>query len=104
MIFKKKCGKCEFEYDYEGFANLITFCPKCNSYDFLECEYGYGPVVPCRIYHGNEVIGMVTYSEDAEKRYRVDSDKFNVHKLLERSYLEALDEAVDIFSELVKNG
>ena len=103
MVFKKKCGKCEIEYEYEGFANLIAFCPNCNSYDFLECEYGYGPVVPCRIYYGNEVIGMVNYSEDSEKRYRVDSDKFNVHQLLDSSYLEALHEAREIFDELINS-
>lgn len=102
MVFKKKCGKCTFEYEYEGFANLITFCPNCNNYDFLECEYGYGPVVPCRIYHGSKVVGMVTYNEDAEKRYRIDSDKFNLHKVLEHSYLEALYEARDMFAELIK--
>lgn len=28
MIFKKRCGKCTFEY--EGFANLIAFCPCWN--------------------------------------------------------------------------
>lgn len=102
MVFKKQCGKCTFEYEYEGFANLITFCPNCNNYDFLECEYGYGPVVPCRIYHGNKVVGMVTYNEDSEKRYRIDSDIFNLHKVLEHSYLEALYETRDIFSKLIK--
>ena len=101
MVFKKKCGRCEFEYEYEGFVNLITICPNCNSYDFMECEFGYGPVVPCRIYHGNEVIGMVNYSEGSEKRYRVDSDKYNIHKLLDCSYLEALFEAKDILLELI---
>ncbi|MBQ4536898.1 MAG: hypothetical protein II994_04700 [Lachnospiraceae bacterium] len=103
MSFKKKCGKCTFEYEYEGFANLMTFCPKCNNYDFLECEYGYGPVVPCRICHGSKVIGMVTYSGDSERRYRIDSDIFNLHKVLEHSYLEALYEARDVFSELIKD-
>lgn len=102
MVLKKKCAKCSFEYDYESFANLILFCPNCGNYDFLECEYGYGPVVPCRIYYGNKVVGMVTASEGFERRYRVDSDVFDVHRLLQSSYLDALYEAKDIISELIK--
>ena len=101
MIFNKQCGKCGYKYEYEGCANLIAFCPECNKYDFLECEFGYGPVVPCRIYHGSKVVGMVTYNEGHEKRYRIDSDIYNLHKVLENSYLEALHEAKDIFSEII---
>ena len=70
-------------------------------YDFLECEFGYGPVVPCRIYHGSKVVGMVTYNEGHEKRYRIDSDIYILHKVLENSYLEALYEAKDIFFEII---
>lgn len=103
MIFKRRCCKCSFEYEYEGFANLISFCPNCNSYDFMECEYGYGPVVPCRIYHGSKVVGMVTYNEDSENRYRIDSDILGIHKPLCSSYLNALYEAKEIFSKLINN-
>ena len=70
-------------------------------YDFLECEFGYGPVVPCRICHGSKVVGMVTYNEGHEKRNRIDSDIYNLHKVLENSYLEALYEAKDIFFEII---
>lgn len=102
VVFKRKCRSCGCEYEYEGDANLITFCPGCGSYDHLECEYGYAAVVPCRVYHGSRIIGTVTYSDDPEKRYRVDSDVYGVHKLLEKEYLEALYEARDMFDELIK--
>ncbi|MBR5799121.1 MAG: hypothetical protein IKY23_03575 [Lachnospiraceae bacterium] len=98
---KKKCEKCGFEYEYEAFGNLIAFCPNCNEYDYLSCEYGFGPVVPCRIYHGSNVVGMVTYNDDSERSYRLDSDVFDLHKVLEKRYLEALYEAKDIIYELI---
>ena len=44
---------------------------------------------------------MVTYNEGHEKRYRIDSDIYNLHKVLENSYLEALYEAKDIFFEII---
>ena len=101
MMYKKQCEKCGFEYEYEAFANLIVFCPNCNEYDYLSCEYGFGPVVPCRIYHRNKVVGVVTYNDDSERVYRIDSDVFSIHKVLEKRYLEALYEAKDIIYELI---
>ena len=102
MMLKKQCEKCGFEYEYEGFANLMVFCPCCNEFDYLSCEYGFGPVVPCRIYHGKNVVGMVSYNDACERVYRIDSETYNIHEVLQRKYLEALYEAKDIISELVK--
>lgn len=101
-MFKRRCKKCSFEYEYEGFANLIVFCPNCNTYDYLECEYGYGPVVPCRIYHGNKEVGMITYDRGSKNKYRIDSDVFTLHKMLENTYLDALYEAKDMVSDLLQ--
>lgn len=101
MIVKRCCVKCGFEYEYESFANSIVFCPHCNNYTHLECEYGYGTVVPCKIYYGSREIGMVSYNENPKQRYRIDSDVFNLHKALEHSYLEALYEARDLIFELI---
>lgn len=98
---KRCCKKCGIEYEYELFANLILYCPNCDSYDHLECEYGYGPVVPCKIYHGGKEIAMITYDANGRNKYRVDSDKYNVHKVLEHTYLEALYEARDIITHLL---
>ena len=101
-MFKRQCNKCSFEYKHEGFANLIVFCPKCNTYDYLECEYGYGPVVHCRICHGNKEVAMITYDKENRNKYRIDSDVFNLHKVLENTYLDALYEAKDIISDLLQ--
>lgn len=101
MIYTKECGHCGAEYTYEGFANLISFCPICKKYDFLECEYGYGPVVPCIVYLGREVIGMITYDYTNELRYRYDSDYFSIHKVLDKKYLEALEEVRDLTQYLL---
>ena len=95
MVVRRKCNHCGMDYEYEQFVNLITFCPYCHQYDYLECEYGYGPVVPCRFYHGNEVIGMVTYYEEDSSIYQLTSQKYNLNEFLGYSYLEALYEARD---------
>jgi len=100
---KKQCKKCNFEYEYEGFANLMVFCPCCDEFDYLSCEYGFGPVVPCRIYHGSKEVGMVSYKDSSQRGYRLESDVFDLHKELERSYLEALYEAKDMIAELIND-
>ena len=98
-LLKRQCKRCVFEYEFEPFANLITFCPSCNKYDYLSCEYGFGPVVPCRIYHGSKVIGLVSYNDVSERVYRLDSDELNIHKVLNNTYLQALEEAIDIVAD-----
>lgn len=96
MNITRKCRHCGTEYQYESFANVITFCPNCHKRDQLQCEYGYGPVVPCRIYLGEKIIGTVTYDDRAHTRYRFDAPKYNIHRVLEHTYMEALEEACDI--------
>lgn len=102
-MMKIHCKNCATEYEVELCANFMTFCPKCNSYSFMECEYGYGPVVPCRIYHGNNVIGMVNYDMGDRMKYRIDLDGFDVHKILNKRYLEALQEARDTVADLLSS-
>ena len=60
------------------------------------CEYGYGPVAPCRIYLGKELIGLVTYDDKDHTRYRFDSMKYNIHRVLENTYMDALEEPAGI--------
>lgn len=101
MVLYKKCSSCAGAYEYEGFANLIAFCPHCHSCDLFLCDYGFGPVVPCRIYLGNEVIATVSYYGKNERRYQYDSDKYDIHKILEHTYLEALVEAQNLTAKLL---
>ena len=101
LISKKQCENCGFEYEFEEFANLIAFCPCCNAYDHLSCDYGFGPIVPCRIYHGSNVVGEVSYNGNSQHRYRIDSDVFNLHTVLKHSYLEALYEAKDMIFKFI---
>lgn len=92
----EKCKQCNHEFEYEISSNLIVFCPYCKKYAFLLCEYGFGPVVPCKILLGQEEIATVTYHDRNNSIYRYDSDKFHIHKVLAKTYLEALLEAEDI--------
>lgn len=92
----EKCKQCNHDIEYEISGNFIVFCPDCRKYAFLLCEYGFGPVVPCKILLGQEEIAMVTYHDRNNSIYRYDSDKFHIHKVLAKTYLEALLEAKDI--------
>ena len=96
---QRQCRHCSEKYEYEGFVNLIIFCPHCHEYDYLECEYGYGPVVPCRICLGNDKMGMGTYYESDNRLYQLTSEKFNLDEILGNTYLKALYEARDIISK-----
>lgn len=102
MSLQRKCKKCNREYNYEVSANFIVFCPHCHELEQVECEYGFGPVVPCKILLGDEVIAIVTYCSSNSRKYKYDSDKFNVHKVLKNTYIDALYEAKDITTELLK--
>ena len=59
----------------------------------LECEYGFGPVTPCRIYLGEQLIGVVDcvnnhyYLREHTKLLR-----------LNKSYLDAIVEALNILN------
>ncbi len=98
MNITRKCRHCGAEYQYANYANVITFCPECRRQDQLICEYGYGPVAPCRIYLGSEIIGLVTYDNREQTRYRLDSMKYGLHTVLEHTYMEALKEAEGIIA------
>ena len=86
------CRECRQAIQYTPCANFIVFCPHCLQYTFLECEYGYGSVVPCYIYMGEKEIGIITQKEDY--RYYLQTLYFDEIIKLEQSYLEALKEAI----------
>lgn len=48
------------------------------------------------------MVGMVSYNDESERLYRLDSETYNIHEVLKHSYLEALYEAKDIVSEFVR--
>lgn len=100
-MYFKRCQHCNTEFEYEISGNFIVFCPHCRKCVLVECEYGYGPVVPCNIFLGKEEIATVTNHTKNVSVYRYDSDKFNIHKILSKKYLEALEEARDITAVLL---
>ncbi|MDD4849910.1 MAG: hypothetical protein PHO10_04330 [Gemmiger sp.] len=100
MLKSKTCKHCKKEYEYQGGVNLIVFCPHCKTFDYLECEFGYGPVVPCTVSVGSKEIGVITCQNSAQpggqNEYRYDCDTYHFHGVLKHQYLEALHEARDI--------
>lgn len=101
MNITRKCRRCGAEYQYTNFANIITFCPECRKMDMLQCEYGYGPVVPCRICLGDKTIGVITYHDRRNSVFRIDADQYDIHRILSGKDMEALEEGCDIIAGLV---
>ncbi len=102
MTQKCVCQKCNTDLEYELSANFIVFCPHCCSYVYLECEYGYGPVVPCNILLGTEIIAEVKYDTYNQNQYILQSEHFDIDIILQHKYLEALVEAKDIVAKSLK--
>lgn len=91
------CRKCNRNYNISQSANFIVICSKCFETVHSECEYGFGPVVPCQIYVGNEKIAEI------DANYQLNSDVLNIHMKLQKGYknLEVYEEAVDfVFANL----
>lgn len=96
-----ECQYCGQRYEVEEFANMIKYCPECLKRNELSCEYGYGTVTPCYIYCGGEFIGRVTISGYSD--YYLHSEKFMLNLKLKERYLNALNEADEIISHMLKN-
>ena len=94
-----RCKECSCEINFAPCANFVVLCPGCLKYSYIECEYGYGPVVPCSIFLGEKEIGTVTqrgYKYILQTQY---SDEITV---LENQYLEALEEAAEIVKSKIE--
>lgn len=91
MIKDLECIYCDTKFSVEIFDNYDVICPCCKRSIFSECEYGYGPVTPCRIYLGPEIVGMVE-SEGANYYLNMNSEKIP----LNNTYMKAIPEAVGI--------
>ncbi|MBO4998582.1 MAG: hypothetical protein J6D02_11335 [Lachnospira sp.] len=97
------CRFCGEQFEHQRAANFIVFCPNCKKRTYLECEYGFGPIVPCSIFVGVMKVGEITYA-DTRLQYRLDSDVFQIHRVLHHGYknLEAYEEAIGIIDDYVK--
>ena len=95
--FPKKdleCIYCDAKFSVMIHANFTVSCPCCKRHVYMECEYGYGPVTPCQIYLGEEIVGVI---ESEENNYYL---KMNGQKIqLNQTYMNAISEA----EELVKS-
>lgn len=94
-----ECPECGQRYESKVSANIILYCPKCLNRNELSCEYGYGSVTPCYIYCGSELIGRIT----DPSAYYLCSEKFGLNLKLKKTYLEALYEADEIISHILRD-
>ena len=91
MLKNLTCIYCDAKFSVEIAANFSVICPCCKRRVFLECEYGYGPVTPCRIYLGNKIVGIV----DSEmNKYYLEYKRRKI--ALTKTYLDAIYEAEEI--------
>ena len=94
MAIDLECIYCDtkFSVGKQPYSNLIAICPCCKRQIYGECEYGFGPVTPCQIYLGEEVVGVVE-SDDSNIYYLM----MNGKKIpLKSTYLDAIYEAITI--------
>ena len=97
MAIDLECIYCDtkFSVGKQPYSNLIAICPCCKRQIYGECEYGFGPVTPCQIYLGEEVVGVVE-SDDSNYYYLM----MNGKKIpLKSTYLDAIYEAITIVCE-----
>ena len=94
-----RCKECNQEINFTPTVNFIVFCPNCLQYTFLECEYGYGPVVPCSILLGEKEIATVTQQDHT---YILQTQYSEEIIVLEKRYLEALKEAIEIIKSKIE--
>ena len=97
---KLTCDRCSYAYEAKCNApNIIFLCPKCFNYVACECEYGFGPIVPCSILFGEKKIAEIVYKDSTD--YRLISDELGIDKDLIKGYeqLGAYDEAACIIAE-----
>ena len=76
-------------------GNIVM--PRCNATD-----YGFGPIVPCIIFHGEKEVAKIDYRNHTE--YQLKSDAFGLDIALTKGYknLEVYDEATIIITDALK--
>ncbi len=96
------CGSCKTEYFIPISANFMYFCPKCREFIGYECEYGFAPITPCRIYLGEKLIGQLTGG--GGNPFRLECRSLHINKVLTKGYKNAAvyEEAKEIIKERLK--
>lgn len=81
MNYTCKCGK-PFTAEVKG-SGVIIICPYCNHVVTSISDYGYGPIVPCNIYVGMEIVATIeNMKESGTGEYWLKSEKYKIdHKL-----------------------
>lgn len=95
------CKKCGNDYKVPLTANMISICPQCLTYNYCECEYGFGPITPCYIFVGDKEVAQIT----GNINYHLDSDELGIHMVLKQKYadLAVCKEATEIVLEKYRN-
>ena len=89
-LVERRCSYCGNVYKHEEYPSYISFCPKCKRDGFFEPYYTDDGIMPCRIFLGDETIGVMT--SVTETSYIITSDRFDIHERIDDSlnpYLEA---------------
>lgn len=97
MLKDLECIYCDTKFSVEIHANYSVICPCCKRSIYLECEYGFGPVTPCHIYLGEEIVGIV---ESIATRYYLNMNNKKIK--LKKTYLKALSEAEEVLKKRLK--
>lgn len=89
-----QCRHCGYRASYRPrAANFVLLCPVCKNSFYSECEYGYGPATPCKLYLQDSVAGTV--DRDQKGGYILTSPLLRRPVRLNGKYLDALKDAVD---------
>lgn len=89
-----ECIYCNTKFSVEIQVNYAVICPCCKRSIYLECEYGHGPVTPCQVYLGKEIVGVI---ESEVTGYYLKMNGRKIH--LNETYMDAISEAVEIIKK-----
>lgn len=53
------CKFCNNTVEHDVSANMILICPECKKVIKITCDYGFGPILPCDIYVGSEIVATI---------------------------------------------
>lgn len=99
---EEKCNSCGEKFIHGISANMIVFCPHCRKTTGSVSDYGFGPITPCDIYLGDQIVGHIIGRNSGE--YRLVSDHFGLDMKLSREYkeLSVYHEAEDVIEKMIR--